>query len=90
MGLMRVDEWRAAEAARQREWHRWRRAMRRWLMITWVLALALNVALVVVFVASRDPPLIALAGGLAANLIVMLFQVWLARQSEAGRGQPRR
>jgi hypothetical protein len=45
----------------------------------------LNVTLLVVCL---DPPLIAIAGGLAAHLIIMLFQGWIARRSEVSRRQP--
>jgi hypothetical protein len=83
-------EWQDAEEARQRDWDRWLRAQRRWLTAAWAFALALNGIVLVAVVASPDPALIAVAGGLVGNLIVMLSQVWIARRSEAGRGQPRR
>jgi hypothetical protein len=38
--------------------------------------------------ASLDAALIAMAGGLAAHLIIMLFQEWIVRWSEVSRGQP--
>jgi hypothetical protein len=46
---------------------------------------ALNVTLLVVFVASLDPPLIALAGGLVGNLIVVLTETWKALRSLLAR-----
>jgi hypothetical protein len=60
----------------------------RWLWGLWLGIVALNVGLLLVSVASLNVALIALAGGLAAHLIIMLFQGWVARRSEAARGQP--
>jgi hypothetical protein len=41
------------------------------------VVVALNVGLLAVLVASLDPALIAMAGGLAANVIIMLSQGWI-------------
>ena len=60
----------------------------RWLWGLWLGIVVLNVGLLVVFVALLDPPLIALACRMAANLIIVLTKVGSARQSEAGRRQP--
>jgi hypothetical protein len=49
---------------------------------------ALIFAMMVTFVTCFDPPLIALAVTLAADLIIMLTQAWVARRSEAGSGRP--
>jgi hypothetical protein len=54
----------------------------------WRVIVALTVGLLAVLVASLDVALIALAGGVTANLLIMLTQGWIARRSEAGRGQP--
>jgi hypothetical protein len=72
---------RAAEEARRREWDRWRRARRRWLTAAWAFAVAFNVTLLVVSVASLDPALIAVAGALVGNLIVVGIQGYNARRS---------
>jgi hypothetical protein len=90
MGPRCGPDWQFARDDWLRDMERRNRAQQLWLWALWLVIVTLNVALVVVFVASLDPALIAMAGGLAANLIIMLFQVWIARRSEAGRGQPRR
>jgi hypothetical protein len=60
-------------------------AWRRWLTAAWAFAVALNGTALVPVVASRDPALIALAGGLVGNLIVVLTETWKALRSLLGR-----
>jgi hypothetical protein len=90
MEPMDAADRRAAEYARRRDWDLWLCAQRRGLTAAWCFAVAFNVALLVVVVASLDPALIAVAGGVVGNLIVTLTTGRAARRSLAGRGQPRR
>jgi hypothetical protein len=64
----------AAGGLTLRDIERRHRDQLRWLWALWSCIVALNIAQVVVFVASLDAALIAMAVGLAANLIIMLFQ----------------